>query len=240
MTRQTLLRYEWQGIIPKSERGSKGRGQGRWTEYPVETIPQAFAAWTLIHGAYATNIGEAGAGQIFFGKPPKLPPHVVAVVRKTYLESYEFIKNAHNEIEKLQAKIKGLAKDVRNDVASDMAEFMIQMAKGMAQASLLQDDEREDQMRKLDADAREKASEIVSSNYLEYMDAMIKERELLEKIRRNGIDSNLIKQSLEMNTPDISECEKDALLYLTQAYCEIYQMQILKGEALLSYLNEDK
>jgi len=52
VTRPTLTRYEHWGLISKPKRGSKGRGIGRWTDYPHVTIAEAFAAWSMINGKY--------------------------------------------------------------------------------------------------------------------------------------------------------------------------------------------
>lgn len=92
MTRQTLLRFEWNKLIPESQRGSKGRGAGRWTEYPAETIPQAYAAWSLLHGYYGGVTGKA-----FFGKPPKLSPNIIALVREVFFSRKEAMDGLDRE-----------------------------------------------------------------------------------------------------------------------------------------------
>lgn len=55
VTRPTLTRYEHWGLLSRPRRGSGGRGTGRWTDYPMITVAEAFAAWSLINGKY--NIG---------------------------------------------------------------------------------------------------------------------------------------------------------------------------------------
>ncbi|MEN6565320.1 MAG: hypothetical protein ABFC57_03365 [Veillonellales bacterium] len=48
VSRSTLLRFENNGLIPKAKRGSSGRAQGRYSEYPDETPVFFYAAWILI------------------------------------------------------------------------------------------------------------------------------------------------------------------------------------------------
>lgn len=49
-SRSTLLRFERDGLIPKPKRGSGGRAQGRFSEYPEATPNFFFAAWSLVKG----------------------------------------------------------------------------------------------------------------------------------------------------------------------------------------------
>ncbi|MBP2658657.1 MAG: hypothetical protein H6Q69_1689 [Firmicutes bacterium] len=48
VSRRVLLNYENAGLIPIPERSSGKRG--RYTNYPPETVEEAFAAWSLIRG----------------------------------------------------------------------------------------------------------------------------------------------------------------------------------------------
>ena len=57
LTRRTLLNYEKWELIPKAKRGGGGAG-GKWTEYPDNTILEAYAAWTLMNGRYLEYIDE--------------------------------------------------------------------------------------------------------------------------------------------------------------------------------------
>lgn len=50
ITRRTLLRYETAKLIPEPVRGGKGRGRGRVTEYPVDTVERAHLVYRLLHG----------------------------------------------------------------------------------------------------------------------------------------------------------------------------------------------
>jgi len=48
ISRETLRRWVNANLIPEPERGNLGRGQGRYSEYPQETVWEAFAAWHLL------------------------------------------------------------------------------------------------------------------------------------------------------------------------------------------------
>jgi hypothetical protein len=50
ISRQTLRNYGKWGLIPEPKRGSKGKGRGRYTDYPDEAVAEAFASWMLLHG----------------------------------------------------------------------------------------------------------------------------------------------------------------------------------------------
>jgi len=47
-SRSTLLRYEKAELIPAPERGSTGRGVGRFSDYPDNTAECFFASWWLM------------------------------------------------------------------------------------------------------------------------------------------------------------------------------------------------
>lgn len=76
ITNPTLLRLVRQGVVPTPTRGGGGPG-GRWTDYPPETIPELYAGWVLIHGAYGDEITR----KIFGGSPPKISPVGVSEIR---------------------------------------------------------------------------------------------------------------------------------------------------------------
>ena len=87
MTRPTLLRYETQGLIPKPQRGGRGRGAGRWTEYPAGTVEQAYAAWCLMHGVY----GGKGLTE-FLDSPPKIKPLAIKNIRESYFRGIDMLR----------------------------------------------------------------------------------------------------------------------------------------------------
>ena len=47
-SRSTLLRFEKAELIPAPERGSTGRGVGRFSDYPDDTAEYFFASWWLM------------------------------------------------------------------------------------------------------------------------------------------------------------------------------------------------
>lgn len=49
VSRKTLLNYENRGLIPKPNRGSGGRGVGRFTDYPIGTVEQAVKAHYMLN-----------------------------------------------------------------------------------------------------------------------------------------------------------------------------------------------
>lgn len=76
ISRPTLLRYEKLGLIPGPERGGTGR-RGRYTNYPEETVAEAYASWCLLHGQYGGEEKEW-----FGGKMPSLSPVFVKTLRE--------------------------------------------------------------------------------------------------------------------------------------------------------------
>ena len=54
-SRATLLRYKEAGLIPKPEEGAGGRGVGRFSDYPSETVSDYFASYHLIKGKHASQ-----------------------------------------------------------------------------------------------------------------------------------------------------------------------------------------
>jgi len=48
ISRRTLLRYEENELIPKSKRSSLGRAKGRFTDYPEDTVTEAYTAYCLM------------------------------------------------------------------------------------------------------------------------------------------------------------------------------------------------
>lgn len=55
ITDRALLRWERAGLIPEGSRTNLGRGQGIRSEYPNETIAEAYATWQLLHGEVRTT-----------------------------------------------------------------------------------------------------------------------------------------------------------------------------------------
>ena len=116
MTRPTLLRYETQGLIPKPQRGGRGRGAGRWTEYPAGTVEQAYAAWCLMHGVY----GGKGLAD-FLDSPPKIKPLAIKNIREGYFRAIDTARvhaeywNGLSDEEKREELEKGSAVDVTED-----------------------------------------------------------------------------------------------------------------------------
>ena len=54
-SRATLLRYKDAGLIPKPDEGAGGRGVGRFTDYPAETVSDYFASHHVIKGKHASQ-----------------------------------------------------------------------------------------------------------------------------------------------------------------------------------------
>lgn len=48
ISRNTLHRWTKEGLLPEPERGSLGRGRGRFVHYPKEAVAEAAAAWTVL------------------------------------------------------------------------------------------------------------------------------------------------------------------------------------------------
>lgn len=110
MSRPTLTRYEQQGLIPEPERGAYGRGGGRWTDYPDETVEEAYAAWSLIHGEYGYGDDELRA--VFDGRPPKITPETIRIIRQldaksegTYFDHKRLIQKQTPYLEEYSSKI---------------------------------------------------------------------------------------------------------------------------------------
>ncbi|MCL6558948.1 MAG: hypothetical protein K6U74_09115, partial [Firmicutes bacterium] len=96
ISRNTLLNYEKWGLIPEAERGSHGKGKGRYADYPPETIAEAYASYCALRGLtfsetanlitpdgiYQQNfqICDGGAFKV------KVSPRQVAVIRKRALD----------------------------------------------------------------------------------------------------------------------------------------------------------
>ncbi|SDE23917.1 hypothetical protein [Sporomusa acidovorans] len=78
ISRSTLMRYENQWLIPEPKRGGGGPG-GRYTDYPAETVIEAYAAYALMHGDY---IYDDNSKKLFAdGKEPRLSPKVISISR---------------------------------------------------------------------------------------------------------------------------------------------------------------
>lgn len=95
-TRATLTNYENRGLISKPERGSFGRGIGRWTNYPEKTVAEAITTYRLINGKY----------DFFTKSPPCIPIEIIAYTKKVidisannkYQSKHEIIKKNPVEI----------------------------------------------------------------------------------------------------------------------------------------------
>lgn len=90
ISKGTLLRYANQRLIPLPERGSYGRAEGRWAEYPEDTIEQAYASWSMLHGEYGDEHLK-----ILFEKAPRLSPFAVAAIRECVIS----VEQQVNDIE---------------------------------------------------------------------------------------------------------------------------------------------
>lgn len=77
ISRRTLLRYESLELIPIPTRGGLGRGKGRTTDYPLETVEKAHAAYLTLNGHLT---GEPSAYM------------VVAILRDKFPDMYDEIK----------------------------------------------------------------------------------------------------------------------------------------------------
>lgn len=100
ISRPTLSRYEKQELIPIPKRGGLGRGGGRWTDYPENTVEEAYAAWTMMHGVYGI---ETMNDSFFGGKPPKISP--VTIKRIKFLNDFFQSGTIMNEEQKREAVI---------------------------------------------------------------------------------------------------------------------------------------
>ena len=128
MSRPSLTRYEKQGLIPKPERGALGRGRGRWTNYPPETVAEAYAAWGLLHGKY----GFSKFNKKFFeGNPPKLSPALVASIRQSVMEKREIEDDYSQVVGSLDPKdvAEIYGNDISEEELKERAEFEEELAR---------------------------------------------------------------------------------------------------------------
>lgn len=79
VSRRTLLHYEEWGLIPEPHRGGGGPG-GRFSEYPDETVEEAYAAWRLIHGRYGDVVNSIFDESM----TPRMPPGAVKILRQMH------------------------------------------------------------------------------------------------------------------------------------------------------------
>lgn len=77
ISRRTLLRYEFLELIPMPIRGGLGRGKGRTTEYPLETVEKVRDSYLTLNGHLT---GEPSANM------------VVAMLRAKFPDVYRQIK----------------------------------------------------------------------------------------------------------------------------------------------------
>ena len=200
MTRQTLLRYEWQGLIPKPERGSKGQGQGRWTEYPAEAVWQAFAAWSLIHGRY-----ENITGGLFFEKPPKIAPATVAVIRKAYFERQNFFAT----------------------LAERTAEYAEARKKSGVWFGLSRVKEIVEELSGLPEAARAEKMVLLDWLFLDIAEAGMKKKEIESLLQRDGVD--VAAAQSEFGAAGASMIEGAVFEGLLKAYVDIYELLLAIG-----------
>ena len=55
ITSRTLLKYEKDSLIPEPKRGGLGYGKGKVTEYPDQSVVEAYAAFQLLNGVVRTT-----------------------------------------------------------------------------------------------------------------------------------------------------------------------------------------
>lgn len=79
LSRQTLWRYEKQGLISPGKRGSGGRGVGRWTEYGENVLVEAWAAWLLLNGKWVEHLRNK-----VFNTPACISPQTIKWMRESY------------------------------------------------------------------------------------------------------------------------------------------------------------
>ena len=77
ISRPTLIRYEKQELIAAPKRGGGGRAKGRWTDYTIESVREAYASWALMRG----NYGSESMRNFFGGKMPPLSPKAIKMIR---------------------------------------------------------------------------------------------------------------------------------------------------------------
>jgi len=58
ISRETLRRWINEGLVPEPKRGNNGRAGGRWTEYAVETVWEAFASGSLLKDNSIKQVAE--------------------------------------------------------------------------------------------------------------------------------------------------------------------------------------
>ena len=76
-TRQTIARYEDQGLIPKADRNTRGQ-PGKSAEYPPETVEEFVASNRLLSGKY----GDEGFHDLIGGRiAPSASPKAVSTAR---------------------------------------------------------------------------------------------------------------------------------------------------------------
>ena len=76
-TRQTLARYEEQGLVPQADRNNRGQA-GKVADYPPETVIEFIASNRLLSG----NYGDEGLRALVGGKiAPAASPKAVAAAR---------------------------------------------------------------------------------------------------------------------------------------------------------------
>lgn len=110
ISRPTLSRYEKQELIPKPQRGGLGRGGGRWTDYPENTVEQAYAAWSMMHGSYGSKYINR---EFFDNKPPKINPSTIKSIRV-----WDMLKTGLKKV--VEDEEKGIIDPVRADFMAEL------------------------------------------------------------------------------------------------------------------------
>lgn len=87
-TRQTIARYEEQGLIPKADRSSKGL-PGRSAIYPAETIEQFVASNRLLTGKYGDPAVRYIVGE---NLSPIVSPNAIAEARRRILHNEQIME----------------------------------------------------------------------------------------------------------------------------------------------------
>ena len=244
MTRQTLLRYEWQKLIPDSQRGSKGRGAGRWTEYPICAVPQAYAAWSLLHGYYG-----GAAGNLFFGKSPKMSPKIIALIREAYFARQEVFdfkfenddKIRHNLEElfsKRKAAIEGKLNEIKYSIIGKIDEnnqysILEVPEEGTWKVSATTCSEKycpaEAEHHPNETKHSVANDEIVLPITNERFESIVKKA---QNIENQAIDSVVKLGSDEL------EMEKESIHMLLVTFCMLYSFQLKRGEKWAQKISE--
>jgi len=115
---RTLQRWAKEGLIPKPDRKSAGRGKGKITEYHEDTPARGFASWSIIHnkiiGINATegklsnlikNISSFEAN-VYFEDSIKENDELKDLIESRKIVKYEeILRHYHRFLDKLENSI---------------------------------------------------------------------------------------------------------------------------------------